>query len=127
MKKLFFIILIGLASSVALHAQTATDAVPMTKEQKAQAKAAKEAQLDESLKSAGLTADESIKAKAIMQEMDAKGKDLRADTNLSEEDRAAKRKTINDEKKAKLIELMGADKYKSWTAIKKQMAEKAAN
>ena len=129
MKHLLTTIFAACLSFTAAVAQEKTSAAPqektMSKEDKAAAKAKKEADLQEAYKTAGLSADEQQKVRAIMEEGNAYKKTLKADTSLSEDDIKAKSKEYGKASDAKVKELLGETKYK---ALKdKQKAQKEAN
>jgi hypothetical protein len=108
----------------AQEASKAPQEKTQSKEDKAAAKAKREADLAEAFKTAGLTDDEQQKYKVIAEESSAFGKALKADTTLSEEEKAAKSKEYGKTKAAKLKELLGAEKYKALKDV--QMAQKEA-
>jgi len=109
----------------AQEASKAPQEKTQSKEEKAAAKAKKEADLMEAFKTAGLTDDEQQKVRAIMEENSAFGKTLKADTSLSDEDRKAKNKEYYNVSNGKLKELLGADKYKAFKDVQKAQKEAA--
>lgn len=97
----------------------------MSKEDKAAAKAKKEADLLEAFKTAGVTEAEQQKVRVIMDENAAFGKTLKADESLSDEDRKAKNKEYYNVSNGKLKEILGADKYKAFKDVQKAQKEAA--
>ena len=129
MKQLLTTLFAICLSLTAAQAQEKTDKAPqektMSKEEKAAAKAKKEADLQEVFKTAGLTADEIQKFRTIVEESSALNKTVKADTSLSEEQKTVKTKENTKARDAKLKELLGEAKYK---ALKdEQKAQKEAN
>ena len=96
-----------------------------SKEDKAAAKAKKEADLLEAFKTAGVTEDEQQKVRTIMDESSAFGKALKADASLSEEEKTAKSKEYGKAKDGRLKELLGAEKYKAFKDVQKAQKEAA--
>ena len=96
-----------------------------SKEDKAAAKAKKESDLLEAFKTAGVTDEEQQKVRAIMDESSAFGKALKADATLSEEEKTAKSKEYGKAKDARLKDLLGADKYKTFKDVQKAQKEAA--
>ncbi len=91
----------------------------MSKEDKAAAKAKKEADLQEAFKTAGLTADEQQKFKVIVDENAALNKTIKADTSFTDNEKAAKSKENNKARDAKIKELLGDAKYKALKGAQK--------
>ena len=108
----------------AQEAHKAPQEKTLSKEEKAAAKAKKEADLMEAFKTASLTEVEQQKYRVIMEESSAFGKSLKADATLSDEEKAAKSKEYGKAKDAKLKELLGIEKYKAFKEVQK--AQKAA-
>ena len=129
MKQLLTTLFAICLSLTAAQAQEKTDKAPqektMSKEEKAAAKAKKEADLQEVFKTAGLTADEIQKFRTIVEESSALNKTVKADTSLSEEQKTQKTKENTKARDAKLKELLGEAKYK--TLKDAQKAQKEAN
>jgi len=129
MKKLVFTSLCVVFFSVMSFAQTPQVAAePQTgsqisKEDKKAMKAKKESDVQEALTGAGLTADEVKAANAIMAASSKKSKELKENDKLTVEEKDAAKKAINEDKNAKLKELMGADKHKTYNALKKKLKE----
>ena len=109
----------------AQEANKAPQEKTLSKEEKAVAKAKKEADLMEAFKTAGLTDDEQQKVRLSMEENSAFGKTLKADTSLSEEDRKTKNKEYYNASNGKLKELLGAEKYKALKEVQKSQKEAA--
>ncbi|MBP6587352.1 MAG: hypothetical protein KA208_04940 [Flavobacterium sp.] len=129
MKQLLTTLFAICLSLTAAQAQEKTDKAPqektMSKEEKAAAKAKKEADLQEVFKTAGLTADEIQKFRTIVEESSALNKTVKADTSLSEEQKTVKTKENTKARDAKLKELLGEAKYKALKDAQK--AQKEAN
>ncbi len=121
MKKLFLVSLFAFAICTVSFAQE--PGRPMTKEEKAAAKAKKEQELTEALEGAGLTKDQQKQVRDVLEDAAEKGKEIKNDPKLSEEEKAAKKEAINSAKNDKLKEIMGADKYKIWNQIRKKQKE----
>ncbi len=100
--------------------------VEMSKEEKAGYKAKQEADLQEAFKGAGLSEEQIKGAKEIMAEASKKSNELKANDKLSDMEREAAKKLINDEKNGKLKALMGEDKYKMYSEIRKKQKEAAS-
>lgn len=128
MKHLFIALFAICLSFTTVQAQEKTDKAPqekmMSKEDKAAAKAKKEADLQEAFKTAGLTADEQQKTKTILEETSALNKTVKADTTLSEEQKLEKSKENTKVRDAKLKDLLG-DKYKLLKDAQKAQKEAA--
>ncbi len=128
MKKMFLCLVAFISIYSFVNAQDVAvkaEAPKLTKEQKAEMAAKKEADLVELFKRADLTADQEKQVRAAMDEASAKNKVIKSDAALSEDDKKAKMKEVSDAKNAKLKEIMGADKYKAYNTAKK--AQKEAN
>jgi len=95
----------------------------MSKEEKATAKAKREADLQESFKAAEFTADEQQKTKDLMAESSQLVKTFTSDTSLSEDDAKAKSKEIYKERDAKIKTLVGDFKYKIYKQTQKAQKE----
>jgi hypothetical protein len=118
-----------LSFTATLAQEKKTDKVSQEKtissQDKAAAKAKKEADLQEAFKKAELTADEQEKMRTIMEESSAYSKSLKSDTSLSEEQVKAKSAEYGKAKNARIKELLGEAKYNSLRQIQK--AQKEAN
>jgi len=116
-----------LSFTAAVAQEKKSDNVPqektMSKEEKAAAKAKKEADLQEAFKAAGLTADEKQKFRTIQDESAAFAKTVKADSSLSDDQKAEKAKEIYATRNTKLKELIGDDKYKIVKDIQKTQKE----
>lgn len=123
MKHLFTTLFAVCLSFTAAVAQEKSDKAPqektMSKEEKAAAKAKKEADLQEAFKTAGLTADEQQKYKVIVDESAALNKAVKADASLTDVEKMAKAKENTKARDAKLKELLGEPKYKALKDIQK--------
>ncbi|NDP27340.1 MAG: hypothetical protein GZ087_07945 [Flavobacterium sp.] len=96
----------------------------MSKEDKAAAKAKKEADLKEAFDKAGLTAVEQQKTKTILEETAAMNKTVKADATLTDDQKMEKAKENTKVRDSKLKELLG-DKYKPLKDIQKAQKEAA--
>ena len=96
----------------------------ISKEDKAAAKAKKQADLQEAFNKAGLTSDEQQKTKTILEETGALNKTVKADSSLSADQKMEKAKENTKARDAKLKDLLG-DKYKILKDIQKAQKEAA--
>ena len=94
----------------------------MSKEDKAAAKAKKEADLQEAFNKAGLTADEQQKTRTILEETSALNKTVKTDSSLSDDEKMEKSKENTKARDAKLKDLLG-DKYKVLKEVQKAQKE----
>lgn len=108
--------------AAATYAQE-TAKVELSKEKKAELKKMKEANLAASFTEAGLSEDQIKQANEALDAAGKKSKDLKENKSLSDEEKDTQKKAINDEKNAKLKEIMG-DKYKAWNEIRKTQKAK---
>jgi hypothetical protein len=111
-------------ASVPVAPATEVSKPKLTKEEKALLKAKQEADLNEALKEAGLDEKQAATAKEILADASKKSNDLKANTALSETEKEDAKKLLNDDKNAKLKAIMGADKFKAYSTIRKN--QKAA-
>ncbi len=95
----------------------------LTKEEKAAQKAKKEADLTAALTETGLTADQETLVRATLKEAEEKGKEIKNNDALTDDEKAAKKEEVNNAKNDKLKQIMGADKFKTWNAIRKKQKE----
>ncbi|MBC7845107.1 MAG: hypothetical protein H7Y10_01285 [Flavobacterium sp.] len=116
-----------LSFTAAVAQDKTTDKAPqektMSKEDKAAAKAKKEADLQEAFKTAGVTADEQGKFKVIVDESSALNKTIKADSSLTADEKMTKAKENTKARDAKLKELLGEAKYKALKDIQKAQKE----
>ncbi|UEG49113.1 hypothetical protein LK994_10770 [Ferruginibacter lapsinanis] len=96
---------------------------PKTKEQKAAEKAKKEADLVAAFTELGLPADQQTLVRMTLTDAEQKGKDIKNDDALTEAEKAAKKDEVNSAKNEKLKQIMGAEKFKQWSAIRKKQKE----
>jgi len=121
MKKLFFI---AIAISVfTLKAVSQNPDLKPSKQQKAQIKAEQDSLLDATLKAIDLTNDQADQVKQTLKDATKKSSDLKKADTLTMEQKAAQKDAITAEKNSKLKQIMGADKYRQWNAIRKQQKE----
>ena len=127
MKKIILASFAFFAIAISANAQTALEKplIPVSKEQKALAKAAKEEQLNQAFAQSGCSQEQITQAKATITELDQKSRDLNA-ASLTDEEKAAKKKELSTERKTKLVAIMGADKYKVWMDSRKKLATATA-
>ena len=126
MKKLFFIALASCTLTIAAHAQT-DSTKKITKEERLQMKAQKEAQLNDAIKQLGLTDDQAAQVKNTLNTAQEKNMALRKNTLLDDNAKAEQRKQINQEKNDALKQIMGKDKFKQWNEIRKSQRQSGAN
>ncbi|MES2777911.1 MAG: hypothetical protein V4722_27270 [Bacteroidota bacterium] len=125
------IIVVAFAAGTFVFAANAQDPVatpekaPMSKEDKEKMKLKQEQELSAIFKEVGLTEDQEKQVRAVMEESKQKNNTIKKDDALKEEDKTAKLKAANDEKNAKMKEIMGAEKYSLYNAIKKKQKEQA--
>lgn len=120
MKKL---IIASLFIGAIVISNTAVAQSGLTKEEKAAQKAKKEADLTAALTETGLTADQQTLVRATLKEAEEKGKEIKNDDALTDDEKAAKKEEVNSAKNDKLKQIMGADKFKIWNAIRKKQKE----
>ncbi len=102
-----------------------TETKTMTKEEKAAAKAKKEAELNEAFTTAGLTSEEQLKCRAALDESNEKSKAIRADAALTADDKKVKLDAVNKERNDNMKTIMGDAKYKIFKATQKAQKEVA--
>jgi len=124
MKKIFLTAIAICSLTIATQAQTGTDST-VSKEDKAKMKAQREQEVNDAIKELQLTDDQAAKVKDVLSDAAKRGSELKKDETLSEADKAAKKEEINNEKNDKLQQIMGADKYKQWNAIRKRQKEQS--
>lgn len=121
MKKIIFTAIVISAFTISAYSQK-PDLKP-SKQQKADIKAEQDSLLNETLNQLDLSKDDAKQVKQILKDATKKSSDLKKDTTLTIEEKAAKKEEITAEKNAKLKQLMGAEKYRQWNAIRKQQKE----
>ncbi len=122
MKKIILTAIAFNIFTLATQAQTPVDSKP-TKEEKAAAKARQEQQLNETLQQLGLNDDQATQVKNALNDAAQKSSALKKDTTLTDDQKAAKKTEIDTEKNDKLKQIMGADKYRQWNALRKKNKE----
>ncbi|MDQ6757528.1 MAG: hypothetical protein M3004_11400 [Bacteroidota bacterium] len=122
MKKILFTLVIISSFAFAGSAQTTTSSA-MSKGEKAKLKSKQEEDLTASFKQAGLTDDQTAQARIVLADALAKSNDLKKNTTLNDADKEVEKQKINDEKNGKLKAIM-ADKYKTWSQIRKEQKSK---
>ena len=131
MKKLFLLPIALMVLSFTINAQSKMDTTkqkaPMSKEEKAKMKAQNEKDLTEAISQLGLNADQEKQVRDVLEDANNKSRELKKNSALSEEAKEAAKKTINDEKNGKLKDILGKDKYKQFTEIRKKQKEKNMN
>ncbi|MES2431858.1 MAG: hypothetical protein V4556_13070 [Bacteroidota bacterium] len=118
MKKLITTTLFIGAFAISAFAQSG-----LTKEEKAAQKIKKEADLVSALTETGLTADQQNLVRLTLKEAEDKSKEIKTDDALTEDEKAAKKEEVNSAKNDKLKQIMGAEKFKTWSAIRKKQKE----
>jgi len=97
----------------------------LTKEEKAAQKVKKEADLTAALNETGLTNAQQNEVRETIKEADEKSKEIKNDDDLTDDEKAAKKEEVTNAKNDKLKQIMGADKFKVWNAIRKKQKEAA--
>ena len=90
-------------------------------------KAKMDIQINDAIKQVGLTDEQGTQVKDILKDAQKRSSELKKDTSLNEEVKAVKKEEINSEKNDKLKQMMGAQKYKEWNAIRKKQKEQNIN
>ena len=117
---LFFLGSFGFAA----NAQQADAVKPkMTKEEKAQQKQKDDDNKAAAYKEVGLTADQIAKVTDANTEANKQNGEIRKDATLADDAKKAKLDEISKAKNEKIKEIMGADKYKQFNAIRKQQRQ----
>ncbi len=129
MKKVFVTLLCAGVFTIAANAQQtatseATAKPQMSKEEKAKQKQKQEEEVAAAYKEVGLTETQIQQIKEINMEAGKKSTEVRKDASLTDEAKAAKLKEISTEKNDKIKEIMGKEKYKQFSEIRKK--QKAA-
>ena len=125
MKKLIIISLFMGAFAISSIAQTGSTSAPLTKEEKAAKKAKKEADLTAALTETGLTTDQQTLVRSTLTGAEEKNKEIKNDDALTDAEKAAKKEEVDSAKNDKLKQIMGADKFKVWNAVRKKQKEAA--
>lgn len=102
------------------------DKIQMSKEDKEKMKLKQEEDLAAAFKQADLTSDQEKQVREVMELSKQKNSLIKKDDTLKDAEKEAKLKAANDEKNAKIKEIMGADKYSIYNAAKKKQKEEAA-
>ena len=127
MKKLIATTMFASVISIATFAQTPAQATKdkpkMSKEDKAKMKVKQEEEMNALLKETGLDESQKTKVLAVLADAKEKSGTLKKDASITEEDKKTQLKTINDDKNAKLKEIMGEEKYKHFNELKKKQKE----
>jgi len=120
--------LIAGSISIASYAQPATtpvqDKPKLSKEEKAKVKAKQEEEQTALLTEAGLDADQQKKVAETLAQAKDKAGVIKKNDAIAADDKTAQLKVINEEKNAKLKEIMGEEKWKHYNELKKK--QKAA-
>ena len=125
MKKLITVVCAMFVFVAISNAQTTEAKVPATKEEKQKMKEKQEADLAAAFKEIELTDEQVQQVKEVMTATNQKNKEIRMEASLTDEDKKTKINANNDEKNAKIKEIIGAEKYKQFNEIKKK--QKAAS
>lgn len=128
-KKFLLAVVFTAAVFTAANAQVmaTTETKTMTKEEKAAAKAKKEAELNEAFTKAGLTDEEQLKSRAALDESNEKSKLIKADAALTADDKKAKLDAVNKERNDNMKTIMGDAKYKIFKTTQKAQKEAAGS
>jgi hypothetical protein len=110
------------AAKPATDAQAAKPA--MTKQDKEKRKAQMEQELTETIKTLGLNADQEKQVREALDDANKKSSELKNNAALDEAAKMEQKKKINEEKNEKLKTIMGKDKFKQWSELRKQQKEK---
>ncbi len=113
------------SQSVDTTSKSAAPKKELSKEEKAAMKAKQEAELNEALTQAGLTDEQIAKVKTTLSDAGKRSTELKNNSSMSDADKTAAKNKINDEKNAALKEIMGEEKYKKYSAIRKKQKEAA--
>lgn len=127
MKKFFITLCSVVVLAVAANAQTTEVSKAdkaAEKEAKAKAKEKQNQDIDDAIKSIGVSSDVAKSFKETMQVYATKSSEIKKNTSLSEEEKEKQLKANQDEKNAKLKEIIGEDKYKEFNKIRKAQKEK---
>lgn len=129
MKKVLVMLLCAGVFTIAANAQqTATaDAVAkpqMSKEERAKQKQKQDEEIAAAYKEVGLSDEQIKQIKEVNAEAGKKSNEVRKDASLSDDAKAVKLKEISTEKNDKIKEIMGKEKYKQFSEIRKK--QKAA-
>lgn len=127
MKKFFITLCSVVVVAVAANAQTTEVSKAdkaAEKEAKAKAKEKQNQDIDDAIKSIGVSSDVAKSFKETMQVYATKSSEIKKNTSLSEEEKEKQLKANQDEKNAKLKEIIGEDKYKEFNKIRKAQKEK---
>lgn len=92
----------------------AQEKATQTAEEKQAGMAKKEADLVEGFKTAGITPEEQVKLREFIKESGEYGKELRADPDFTAEEKILKAKVYARIKNARMKELLGEDRYKTY-------------
>ena len=125
MKKLVAITFCAMAMAGAAKAQTPTNPavkVELSEESQTKPKSDREIEEGKIFSLAGFSADEVVKFREVIKEMGQKSKELNG-SSLSDAEKEAKKKELAQEKKQKMIAVVGPDKFKSWMNARKQVVE----
>lgn len=96
------------------------------KEAKAKAKEKQNKEIDDAMKQAGFTEAEAAKFKEVSATFGAKSTEIRKLASLSDVEKETQLKANQDEKNAKLKEIVGEEKYKAFNKVRKAQKEAAA-
>ncbi|MEP6675871.1 MAG: hypothetical protein ABJA78_11970 [Ferruginibacter sp.] len=132
MKRIFITVLAITAFTIASAQTTATDpaqpvlskeAKEKIKEEKAKTKAKQEEDLTAALKETGLTEDQTKQVRDALAEATLKSNDLKSKTGMDDAAKETEKQKINQDKNAKIKEIMGKEKYSLWNSIRKKQKE----
>ena len=131
MKKIFIALFVTSAFTVTANAQQAVATTPqeakppMSKEEKAKMKQQQEDQMNATFKEIGLTDEQVKQIKEVMAVASKKSSEVKKDAALTDEVKKENLKVISTEKNEKIKEIMGKEKYKQYSEIRKKQKEAA--
>ena len=131
MKRIFIALFITGAFTVTANAQQAVATAPqeakppMSKEEKAKMKQQQEDQMNATFKEIGLTDEQVKQIKEVMAVASKKSSEVKKDAALTDDAKKESLKVISTEKNEKMKEIMGKEKYKQYSEIRKKQKEAA--
>ena len=126
MKKIIASLLVCSVFAFSANAQEQKKENPMpqmTKEQKEAAKQQREVELVGAMDAAGLTAAQKAETREALEAANKAKNDMKKDPTLTDAQKLEKKKIIEDEQKAKMLKIMGADNLKKFKDFQKKSRE----
>lgn len=127
MKHLFTTLFVACLSFTAVAQESTADKDPqaksMSKEDKAAAKAQKEADLQAAFDAAGFTAKEQQEVRDLNAQSSVLTKQFKADSSLSPEEVKTKSKEVTNDRDAKIKAVVGESRYKKYKKTQKEQKE----